>query len=558
MRPGENSPTFILAHGSFHTAKSWDMVRFALDAMHHNSIAVDLPIGDQDARLPDFAQMVREAAEGIDSPTLVGHSWGSNVVAWAAGIMPVEGVIHVTPSFHKRTLEALERPALEDRSMPPQYNPQHEQAIISVGGELVDYDRESALDTFYNMSPDAMKAAGIDQLRVTRRSADQPVLPAWPLVPTGLIGARYDQAVNPEWLEYIAKNWLGIKVEWLEQSDHAPMYSQPQELARLLVAFSAGAKKLPQVRGHRGEVLYWTPSLDQPTIRQHYSEDDDPSGVRFKTYEHTKPLIDIHEAEVFVLERLGRLSGAGNVVFDAMSSKAAMHARLARHGFDGIYVALDYDLKQLQKAKASLPAEKTLLLRGDAATAPLRDHSIKVKMNNMGAYHLTKAERLAMYRDDKRALDPEGLLIYGLSGELNKYFQRLREIRVGKRTKTLPPPPFNIDFPTEVAEQELHENFPDWYSYWFYQRSEYAADTVEKIADSLDAQRTTRKLHRPIPPQAAYERALAEEETRLLEDMKAGQPEVDIIHRAFCVLSRVELDLPKRALLTATDSWREI
>ena len=77
---------FVLIHGAWHTAATWDHLRASLSALGATSTAIDLPgrSGDDtsasELTLEAYADRVFQALDSIDEPvTLVGHSLGGKV-----------------------------------------------------------------------------------------------------------------------------------------------------------------------------------------------------------------------------------------------------------------------------------------------------------------------------------------------------------------------------------------------------------------------------------------------------------------------------------------------
>ena len=88
---GSSLAVFGLVNGGFHGASCWDRLVPDLAALGHEAAAMDMPIDEPDATLPDDVDAVAEALPPIDVPViLVGHSLGGTVIpqrrAIAAGV----------------------------------------------------------------------------------------------------------------------------------------------------------------------------------------------------------------------------------------------------------------------------------------------------------------------------------------------------------------------------------------------------------------------------------------------------------------------------------------
>ncbi len=93
--PAAMADTFILVHGAFQTAASWQGVADRLTAAGHTAVTVDLAGRAQDSKAPadvtmaDHVAAVRQAIEGTTGRvTLVGHSFGGMVISAVAEAMP--------------------------------------------------------------------------------------------------------------------------------------------------------------------------------------------------------------------------------------------------------------------------------------------------------------------------------------------------------------------------------------------------------------------------------------------------------------------------------------
>jgi pimeloyl-ACP methyl ester carboxylesterase len=93
--PAAMADTFILVHGAFQTAASWQGVAERLTKAGHAAVAVNLAGRAGDGKTPgdvsmaDHIAAVRTAIEGTTGKvTLVGHSFGGMVISAVAEAMP--------------------------------------------------------------------------------------------------------------------------------------------------------------------------------------------------------------------------------------------------------------------------------------------------------------------------------------------------------------------------------------------------------------------------------------------------------------------------------------
>lgn len=87
------NPTFVLVPGAGGMASYWHLVQTELTQRGFNSIAVDLPGDDPASGLPEYVELVVQAASGIDHVVLVGQSIGGFTASWAAALIPARQLV---------------------------------------------------------------------------------------------------------------------------------------------------------------------------------------------------------------------------------------------------------------------------------------------------------------------------------------------------------------------------------------------------------------------------------------------------------------------------------
>src|SRR5215813_6587420 len=80
--------TFVLIPGAGGAAWFWHRVVPLIEQAGHEAIAVDLPGDDESAGLPQYADLVVDAAGGHDDVVLVGMSLGGFTAPMAAERLP--------------------------------------------------------------------------------------------------------------------------------------------------------------------------------------------------------------------------------------------------------------------------------------------------------------------------------------------------------------------------------------------------------------------------------------------------------------------------------------
>ena len=295
--------------------------------------------------------------------------------------------------------------------------------------------------------------------------------------------------------------------------------------------------------------------VGEPII-EHYNDPENLNkvGDRFAVYEYATPRVDLHDAQVKVLGGLGLLAPQAEeqrVVCDVGSGKGDIYKRLLSEGFDGSYIAIDRSANQfkLSKSKVLFLAANALFVNGAADRLPVRSGSVDVALANFVLYHEYKEERQQTFHELARILKESGVIGLATSGVLNKSTQRQFERRISTRLHIAPPPEMNTNWTSEIADEEIAANFPDWNKYDFHQRGYFVISDEEKVDVSIQSVRTSRDLYSPAPDRELFEAELAELREDLLTRIDDGYPAVDNIDRTFHIISRQKLDLPPRTLL---------
>jgi pimeloyl-ACP methyl ester carboxylesterase len=87
------APTYVLVPGAGGVASYWDLVRRELSDRGLASIAVDLPGDDPAKGLPEYVDLIVEAAAGLDDVVLVAQSIGGFSGSWAAARLPTSRIV---------------------------------------------------------------------------------------------------------------------------------------------------------------------------------------------------------------------------------------------------------------------------------------------------------------------------------------------------------------------------------------------------------------------------------------------------------------------------------
>jgi pimeloyl-ACP methyl ester carboxylesterase len=220
---------FILVHGAMHGAWCWELVRNELQQLGHRAFAMDLPVDNLDARIPDYADAVVRATDGIagERALVVGHSLSGLVIPHVARRRPVEALIYlcalvapVTAADQKANLELFHPALLAHRR-------------LDEFGRIF-YTDEAAIDVFYHDVAPPLQQWAVSNLRPQVPQLNTELLPEMPGVPAYAIIAAEDRiAVSAERHRELMRTRLGI--EPLEiGGGHSPFLARPAELALML------------------------------------------------------------------------------------------------------------------------------------------------------------------------------------------------------------------------------------------------------------------------------------------------------------------------------------
>ena len=218
---------FAFIHGAGDVGWYWHLVEAELRARGHRTITPDLPIEDDSAGLRKYADVVVAAVDGGRDVIVVGQSFGGYVAPIVAEHVDARLIVLVAgmvPAPHESAETMFETTG---------WHP-----------ERVEDNSTSAL-FYHDVSPELASEA----MRRGRPQSETPgkqawPLDAWPTVPTRFILCRNDRFFPPTWLRPLVHARLGLAPDELD-SGHCPALSQPQELARRLVAYAENMSPRP-------------------------------------------------------------------------------------------------------------------------------------------------------------------------------------------------------------------------------------------------------------------------------------------------------------------------
>lgn len=219
------NPTFLLVPGAGGMASYWHLVQQKLTERGFANVAIDLPGDDPKAGLPEYVDLIVDAASGVEDPVIVGQSIGGFSASWAAGrimarqlillnaMIPIPG--ETAGEWWGNTGSADAKRAYDiEQGRDPEAPFDDEVFLHDVSPEnLLDEEERDETETIFE-SPWG--------------------LTAWPDVPTRVLAGVDDRLFPFVFQQRVARERLGIEVEGVP-GGHLPALSRPAELTGALV-----------------------------------------------------------------------------------------------------------------------------------------------------------------------------------------------------------------------------------------------------------------------------------------------------------------------------------
>ena len=224
--------TFVLIPGAGSTAWYWHLVEPELQARGHDTIAVTLPVDDDDAGLAEYTDVVVQAigeAAGRDDLVLVAQSMGGFTAPLVATRVPVAMIVMVAAMVPSPGESAGEWWANTGQA-------EALRAAAVAGGWIDDVDDPDAL--FLHDVPADVIAASEPHLREQSGTPFEKPWPldAWPDVPTRFLLCRGDRFFPADFQRRVVRERLGFDPDEMD-SGHLPALAHPVELAERLDAY---------------------------------------------------------------------------------------------------------------------------------------------------------------------------------------------------------------------------------------------------------------------------------------------------------------------------------
>ncbi|GAA1675595.1 alpha/beta fold hydrolase [Fodinicola feengrottensis] len=221
--------TFILIPGAGGAAYYWHLVVPELRELGHQAIAVDLPGADESAGLPEYVDLVVEAAAGQQGLVVVGQSIGGFTAPLACARLDAKLLVLVNPMIPKPGETAGSWWANTGQAAAAAKK-------ASQDGRSADFDLRE--DFFHDVPADVTERvfAGGEQPEADVVFGQPWPLDAWPDVPTRVLQGVDDRLFPLEFQRRNAKERLGLDVDEMP-GGHLLAFSQPKELASRLDAY---------------------------------------------------------------------------------------------------------------------------------------------------------------------------------------------------------------------------------------------------------------------------------------------------------------------------------
>jgi pimeloyl-ACP methyl ester carboxylesterase len=197
---------------------------------------MDLPAGDGNASLLDYAHVVVDAMADVTGPVaLVGHSLGAMTVPIVASLRPVDTTVFlcgVTPNLNGRPWD----------DSPPMEGPGAYDALVQHPDGATSWPTvEAATETLYGECSPSDAEWAFSLLRRQNSAglwATSYPITEWPDCRFEAICCTHDVAITAEFVKHSVRARLGIEAVEIP-GDHSPMLGDPQGLADVQVGLAS-------------------------------------------------------------------------------------------------------------------------------------------------------------------------------------------------------------------------------------------------------------------------------------------------------------------------------
>jgi pimeloyl-ACP methyl ester carboxylesterase len=232
--------TFILIHGSWHSAWNWHRVLPLLQQQGHRAIAIDLPGMGRDktpiseVKMADTVEKLCALIDGIEGKViLVGHSKNGIMISQAAEYRPmkIEKLVYLAAylipngktqrDYSVQDTEGVLKPFV---TIHPDLNTSTLQPEIYKEGLYADCD-----DTIAELAKLLLSHEPVESGMVPLQLTDE----NYGSVPRVYIECTADRAVTP-FIQRKMYTEMPCEKVYTMHTSHSPFFSQPQELVGIL------------------------------------------------------------------------------------------------------------------------------------------------------------------------------------------------------------------------------------------------------------------------------------------------------------------------------------
>lgn len=237
--------TFVLVPGAGGQGWYWHRVVPRLRFRGHDAVAVDLPAGDEEARLDDYVSTVVDAVppsttreSGGDGLVVVGQSLGALVAPLVAERCAADLLVLVAPMIPRPGESGGEwwQATHQGAAM--------EQFAVAQGRDPGAVDDDSL---FFHDVPPGVRAG---MLRHPAVQAEGPLREPWPLdrwpdVPTRVVAGSQDRLFPPDFVAALAHERVGVEPDVVE-TGHLPALADPDALVDLFDRYARELAARPE------------------------------------------------------------------------------------------------------------------------------------------------------------------------------------------------------------------------------------------------------------------------------------------------------------------------
>lgn len=242
--PEADKKTFMLIHGSWHSAWNWYKITPLLEQLGHKVIAPDLPGMGRDKTPLDqisFQNTVDTLCKMIDEVPgkiiLVGHSKNGVLISQIAESRPhkIEKLVYLAAVLAQDGKSAVDYFKLDEDEVLGPYITYHPESNSSTLSEEI-----YQVGLYHDCDSEITEMAKIILSNEPRQTATAPISISeenWGSIPRYYIECTEDRAITP-FLQKMMYTEIPCKKVYQIASSHSPFFSKPIELTKILIEIS--------------------------------------------------------------------------------------------------------------------------------------------------------------------------------------------------------------------------------------------------------------------------------------------------------------------------------